>query len=80
VNKKRAVQKKQVAAEEAKQNRRRIQDNPLLSERQNTRREKGHKRFNYAGRKLIQEKKQNTRKTTKMISDREDKKRHGFCL
>jgi hypothetical protein len=33
--------KKQVAAEEAKQNREdEIQDNPLLSERQNTRRKK----------------------------------------
>jgi hypothetical protein len=54
-------------AEEAKQNREDVQDNPLLSERQNTRREKKATRDSIiAGRKLIQEKrKQNTRKDDK---------------
>jgi hypothetical protein len=77
--KKRAVNKKQVAAEEAKQNREdEIQDNPLLSERQKLDEKKSHKRFN-AGRKLIQEKKKaDTGRDDKMISDREDKKMARF--
>jgi Skp family chaperone for outer membrane proteins len=70
--------KKQVAAEEAKQNREdEIQDNPLLSERQKILDEKKATRDSIiAGRKLIQEKKkaEYEERRQKMISDREDKK------
>jgi Skp family chaperone for outer membrane proteins len=70
--------KKQVAAEEAKENREdAIQDNPLLSERQKILDEKKVTRDSIiADRKLIQEKKkaEYDERRQKMLSDREDKK------
>jgi hypothetical protein len=65
---KRAVNKKQVAAEEAKQNREdEIQDNPLSERQKILDEKKGHKRFNYCRSKIDSRKKrkQNTRKDDK---------------
>jgi hypothetical protein len=57
--KRKQLTKKQVAAEEAKQNREdEIQDNPLLSERQKILDEKSHKRFNYCRSKIDSRKKE----------------------
>jgi hypothetical protein len=65
---KRAVNKKQVAAEEAKQNREdEIQDNPLSERQKILDEKKGHKRFNYCRSKIDSRKKESRirGKTTK---------------